>query len=163
MLREDHREVERMFKSLEKSDPVDRALLSRICDELVRHTEVENAIFYPAVRQQVQDTKDTVLESYEEHHVVDLLIAESQREQLTDEQLKAKATVMIELVRHHVEEEEKELFPTVRESLGRKRLTELGEQMQQFKQEFDASDKRRALDREASELERNTKSEEMQP
>jgi hemerythrin-like domain-containing protein len=84
---------------------------------------------YPRVRKLVPELEDDVLESYEEHHVADVLVMELVTMQPSDERFTAKATVLIENVRHHIEEEEKEWFPKVREALGRRVLQEIGADM----------------------------------
>jgi hemerythrin-like domain-containing protein len=76
-----------------------------------------------------------VLESYEEHHVADVLCMELAAMSADDERFDAKTTVLIENVTHHIEEEEREWFPKVREGLGRKQLQELGEKMLELKKE----------------------------
>jgi hemerythrin-like domain-containing protein len=81
---------------------------------------------YPRVRELLPDVEDDVLESYEEHHVADLLVMELVTMKPKDERFDAKTTVLIENVRHHIEEEEQEWFPKVRQGLGRKALQELG-------------------------------------
>ncbi|MGW6978829.1 hemerythrin domain-containing protein [Streptomyces sp. NPDC054932] len=96
-------------------------------------TWIEEKIFYPAAREAAPDTKDHVLESIEEHHVVLWMLSELKDLDPTDERFDAKMTVLMENVRHHVEEEEKEWFPEVRKAMGRNRLTELGEQMEAAK------------------------------
>lgn len=130
LLKNDHKEVERMFKILEKED---LTVVPDICDALTVHARLEEDVFYPAVRAQVDDTTDEVLEAVEEHHLVKVLIGELQALTSDEEVYQAKATVLMELVRHHVEEEETEMFPEVRSALGRNRLREIGEQMEQLK------------------------------
>ena len=93
------------------------------------HTYIENEVMYPRVRELVPELEDDVLESYEEHHVADVLVMELAAMKPEDERFTAKTTVLIENVRHHIEEEEDEWFPKVREALGRKVLTEIGEAM----------------------------------
>jgi hemerythrin superfamily protein len=127
MLRADHKEVEALFKRLEKDD---LGVVPDICAALTQHAYIEEQIFYPAVREGVEGALDEVLEAVEEHHLVKTLIGELTALEPSDETYKAKATVLMELVRHHVEEEEGEMFPEVRQALGRKRLTEIGEQME---------------------------------
>jgi hemerythrin-like domain-containing protein len=97
------------------------------------HTYIENEVMYPRVRQLLPDLEDDVLESYEEHHVADLLVVELAALKPTDERFTAKTTVLIENVRHHMDEEEREWFPRVREGLGRKVLQELGAEMLEAK------------------------------
>lgn len=76
-----------------------------------------------------------MLESVEEHHVVLWMLSELKGLDATDERFDAKMSVLMENVRHHVEEEEQEWFPTVRKAMGRKRLTELGERMEAAKKD----------------------------
>ncbi|MEV7228201.1 MULTISPECIES: hemerythrin domain-containing protein [Polymorphospora] len=134
MLREDHKTVEDLFKKFEKTHKdatpkAKRALVDNMIKELTTHAFIEETIFYPAVREEAPDTTEHVLESVEEHHVVAWLLSELRDLDPGDETFDAKVTVLIENVRHHVEEEEKEWFPEVRKNLGRNRLVELGEQM----------------------------------
>ena len=97
------------------------------------HAAIEEQVFYPAIRGEVPDTEDKVLESLEEHHIVKWVLSELDGMDPDDERFDAKVTVLIENVRHHVEEEETELFPTVRKALGRKRLGEIGDAMEAAK------------------------------
>ena len=134
LLKEDHKLVKGLFKEFEKtkqtaSPKAKRALVDKICTELVTHSFIEETVFYPAARAGAPDTDSEVLESVEEHHVVAWLLSELQHLDPSDETFDAKVTVLIENTRHHIEEEESELFPQVRKTLGRKRLTELGEEM----------------------------------
>ncbi len=73
--------------------------------------------------------EDDILESYEEHHVADVLVMELASMKASDERFTAKATVLIENVTHHIDEEEEEWFPQVRDGLGRKALREIGAEM----------------------------------
>ena len=100
---------------------------------LTVHTYIENEIMYPRVRELLPEVEDDVLESYEEHHVADLLVVELDAMKPDNERFTAKATVLIENVRHHIEEEEQEWFPQVREGLGRKVLQQLGVEMLEAK------------------------------
>jgi hemerythrin-like domain-containing protein len=137
LLKQDHRDVERLFKRFERAGErafrSKRELVDSIIEELSRHGEVEELVFYPAVRAEVDDAESDVLEAIEEHHVVKLVLRELEDMDATDERFEPKVTVMIENVRHHVKEEERELFPDVREHLGRKRLVELGEALRAAK------------------------------
>lgn len=136
MLRDDHKKVERLFKQFEKLVKSDadaaakRDVVRDVITELSRHAAIEEQVFYPSIRKEVQETEDSVLESLEEHHVVKWTLAELDGMDGDEERFDAKTTVLIESVRHHVKEEEDELFPMVREALGRRRLVEMGEAMQ---------------------------------
>jgi len=134
LLKEDHKTVNVLFKQFEKTRDsataaTKRKLVDTILRELTTHAYIEEAIFYPAARAEAPDTTDHILESVEEHHVVAWLLSELQHLNPSDETFDAKVTVLIENVRHHVEEEEKDWFPDVRKAMGRKRLAELGEAM----------------------------------
>jgi hemerythrin-like domain-containing protein len=133
MLKDDHKLILRAFRDFE--DAGDNAhktkgdLVAKIIELLTVHTYIENEVMYPRVRELVPDLEDDVLESYEEHHVADVLVMELMGMQPTDERFTAKTTVLIENVRHHIEEEEDEWFPQVREALGRKVLQDIGAEM----------------------------------
>jgi hemerythrin superfamily protein len=104
-------------------------LVERMITELSVHAAIEEAVFYPSTREARQETEDQVLESLEEHHVVKVVLAELDGMDPHDERFDAKVTVMMEMVRHHVEEEEQELFPMVRAAMGRKDLEEIGRRL----------------------------------
>ena len=131
LLRDDHRTVERLFKRFEKAG--DRAfvekreIVDRIIEELSIHASIEEQVFYPVARATVPGTEDVALESLEEHHIVKWVLSELEGLDPADERFDAKVTVLIENVRHHVEEEEGEFFPKVRGELGRKALADLGD------------------------------------
>jgi len=131
MLKADHKEVKKIFRDFEKADNerTKGQLVKQIIELLTVHTYLENEIMYPEVRRLLPDLEDDVLESYEEHHVADVLCMELYAMRPSDERFDAKTTVLMENVRHHIEEEEQEWFPKVREGLGRKQLAELGERM----------------------------------
>ena len=136
ILRDDHRKVEKLFKQFEKLAKNDAGaeekagVVRQVITELSQHAAIEEQVFYPAVREEAPKTKDSVLESLEEHHIVKWTLSELDGMTGDETRYDAKVTVLIESVRHHVEEEEGELFPMVREALGRKRLVEIGEAMQ---------------------------------
>jgi hemerythrin superfamily protein len=135
LLKQDHKEIRRLFREFEQAG--DRAtatkgkLVDKIIELLTVHTYIENEVMYPRVRELLPELEDDVLESYEEHHVADLLVVELAAMKPDAERFDAKTTVLIENVRHHSEEEEDEWFPKVREGLGRKALQEIGAEMEQ--------------------------------
>jgi hemerythrin-like domain-containing protein len=133
VLKEDHKQILKTFKDFEKAGENATAakgkLVDKIIEQLTVHTYIENEVMYPRVRELLPDLEDDVLESYEEHHVADLLVMELSTMRPSDERFDAKTTVLIENVRHHLEEEEQEWFPQVREGLGRKQLAEIGAEM----------------------------------
>ncbi len=137
MLRDDHREVQDMFKQFDATD--DRAEKKMIADkammELEIHSQLEEEIFYPAVRKQDDVEADMMNEAMEEHHVVDLLIGEIRARRSADDTFVAKFTVLAEMVKHHIEEEETEMLPKAAEE-GQERMAQLGQQMEKRKLEL---------------------------
>lgn len=134
LLKDQHREVEDLFKQVQDTDDADerRDLLDQIKEKLEMHMAAEEQVFYPAVKEvNVKKVEDLIPEAYEEHHVVKLVLTELPQVDPEDEQFKAKMTVLEELIEHHVKEEEKEMFK-IAEKLGEQRLNELAEQMQQL-------------------------------
>jgi hypothetical protein len=97
------------------------------------HTYLENEVMYPETRALLPELEDDVLESYEEHHVADVLCMELATMKPTDERFDAKMTVLIENVSHHMDEEEQDWFPKVRAGLGRKKLAAIGQRMLDLK------------------------------
>jgi hemerythrin superfamily protein len=108
--------------------------VAEIIELLTLHTYIENEVMYPRVRALMPDLENDILESYEEHHVADVLCMELAAMQSTDERFDAKTTVLIESVTHHVQEEEEDWFPKVRAGLGRKQLSEIGAELLTAKQ-----------------------------
>jgi hemerythrin superfamily protein len=135
LLKADHKAVKRLFREFEKAgDEATKQkgdIVRRIIEELTVHTYLENEIMYPEVRKLLPELEDDVLESYEEHHVADVLCMELWSMDAADERFDAKTTVLIEVVEHHIEEEEDEWFPQVRDGLGRKQLQDMGARMQE--------------------------------
>ena len=134
MLKDDHKTVEKLFRQFEKlghdGDPAKkRELVDSMISELAVHAHIEEQVFYPAVRAQVPDEEDMVLEGLEEHHIVKWTLSELEGMSPSEERFDAKVTVLMESVRHHVEEEEGEMFPGVRKALGRKKLQHLAEKL----------------------------------
>lgn len=138
LLKQDHKTVNSLFRKFEsageRATVTKSELALKIIRELSVHAAIEEQVFYPAVRAEVDDANSQVLESLEEHHVVKWLCSEIQSLSAKDERFDAKMTVLIETVRHHVSEEESELFPEVRDALGRKRLGEIGEALAKAKE-----------------------------
>ncbi len=133
LLKNDHQEILKTFKAFraagENAHKTKGDLVDTMIELLTVHTYIENEIMYPQVRELMPEVEDDVLESYEEHHVADLLVMELFTMKPTDERFTAKTTVLIENVTHHIEEEEGEWFPKVREGLSRTTLQDIGAQM----------------------------------
>ena len=140
LLKEDHREVEKLFKEFEdaKGEGRKEKLARRICLELTIHTTIEEEIFYPACRDKVDE--DLLKEAFVEHDAAKLLIAEIEAGNgESDDFFDAKVQVLSEQIEHHVQEEEKELFPEARkadidlEAIGEQLAARKKELMKQFK------------------------------
>jgi hemerythrin superfamily protein len=148
LLKNDHKTVERLFKQYEKlgdgAKRTKRKVVDQILDELALHATIEEKHFYPEIRRRVEDIDDVVLEGYEEHHVLEMTMAELRVLDPEAENFDAKVTVLIEMVRHHVEEEEQEMFPKVREAMGRTELRDLGETLEQAKATISPAEAERA-------------------
>jgi len=138
LLKADHKTVEQLFKQFEKAG--DRAFVrkrqiaDRIVEALAAHAVIEEQLFYPVTRATVPAVEDIALESLEEHHIVKWVLSEIADLDPEDERFDAKVTVLIENVRHHVDEEESDYFPKVRDALSRKQLAELGDAMEVAKE-----------------------------
>ncbi|HXL40182.1 MAG TPA: hemerythrin domain-containing protein [Myxococcales bacterium] len=145
VLKRDHEEVERLFRQFEKlTERAHRSkqkIVMKIIRELAIHAAVEEMLFYPAVRtaalkasvRALKEAADTVLESLEEHHVVKWTLSELEKMKPEDERYDAKVQVLMESVRHHVEEEEEDLFPKAKRLLGDDLLFELGDRIEKAK------------------------------
>jgi hemerythrin-like domain-containing protein len=133
LLKRDHDKVKGLLQELESTTErgvkTRTELFVKIKRELTVHEIIEEEIFYPTLKQHPK-AKDIVLEGYEEHHVVDTLMGELEALPVDDETWGAKATVMIENIEHHIEEEEGEMFSKARQVFERAELEQLGEAME---------------------------------
>ncbi|MCE3242628.1 MAG: hemerythrin hhE cation binding protein [Deltaproteobacteria bacterium] len=136
MIRQDHKKVEGLFKKFEqtKGSQAKRRLAENAMAELEVHAALEEEIFYPAVKNEVDDGSSMVQEAIEEHQTVKQLISELKRMEEADEEFESQFSQLMENVQHHVEEEESEMLPKVEES--ELDLNSLGQQMAQRKQEM---------------------------
>jgi len=136
MLKADHDKVKALLEDLESTTErgvkARAELFATIKGELTVHEVIEEEIFYPALKEHPK-AKDIVLEGYEEHHVVDLLMRELEDLDVSDESWGAKAVVMKENIEHHIEEEEGEMFTKARQVFDRQELAELGSRMAERK------------------------------
>ena len=148
MLRDDHKAVKRLFRAFERLDDDDVKGRRKLVDDMIRelsvHAYIEEKVFYPAVRAADTDAEDMVLESLEEHHIVKWTLSELADLPADDERFTAKVTVLIESVQHHADEEESDLFPSVRKHIGRKDLIALGKSMADAKGDAPATPQPRA-------------------
>jgi hemerythrin-like domain-containing protein len=135
LLRADHQMVQELFDKYEKTRSEDRkgALAEQVCKELTVHAQIEEEIFYPAVREAIRE-KDLIDEATVEHQSAKDLIAQIEGGKPGQELFDAKVKVLGEYIKHHVKEEQNELFPQVRKT--KLDLRELGERLQARKQEL---------------------------
>ncbi len=134
MLKEDHRKVKGLFEEFEHAEEASakRRIVATTIAELRVHAAVEEEIFYPALREAI-DEEEKVDEAEEEHHVMKLVLSELEKMAPGDERYDAKYKVLAESVKHHVEEEESEIFPEVEDKLDQ---PELGKRMFARKEEL---------------------------
>jgi hemerythrin-like domain-containing protein len=137
LLKEDHDKVKKILEDLdsttERGVKTREELFTKVKRELEVHESIEEEIFYPALKEHPK-ARELVLEAYEEHHVVDLVMAEIADVPFDDETWGAKCTVMKENVEHHIEEEEDEMFKQARQVFSKEELEELGVRMQARKE-----------------------------
>jgi hemerythrin-like domain-containing protein len=133
LLKADHQQVKDLFDKFEdtKGLAAKRKIASQAIAELKVHAAIEEEIFYPALRQQIDDEEGLLEEADEEHHVAKFLIAELEQMEGDEDHWEAKFTVLAENVRHHIKEEEGELFPKAKETDID--FAALGEQLAQLK------------------------------
>ncbi|MFE8602702.1 hemerythrin domain-containing protein [Archangium violaceum] len=154
LLKKQHREVEDLFEKFEKAsegkgEQVLMDLFARIADNLAAHATIEEKIFYPSVY--VGPTADKLQEAVEEHLAVKRVIADLLDMDPSDTQFKAKMKVLQEMVEHHVEEEEKQLFKSVKKLMTKEELAILGEQMEAMFNEVIQTEPRMRVPRETDE------------
>jgi hemerythrin superfamily protein len=144
LLKKDHEKVRGLLKRLEsaadKGDGRAEGLLAQVDREVKIHSQVEEEIFYPAFKEAARTKEDNKLffEATEEHHVVDLVMPEVHESEGGAEDFAAKTKVLKDLIEHHAEEEEKQMFPKAKKLMGREELQELGRRIKARKQELGA-------------------------
>ena len=142
LLEEDHRKMKKLLSELESTTErgvkTREELFATVKDELTVHETIEEEIFYPALKEHPK-TKEITLEAYEEHHVVDMVMAEIEGVPFDYERWGAKFKVMKENIEHHIEEEEKEMFKQARQAFEEDELEALGERMKARKDQMTAA------------------------
>jgi len=139
MLKKDHDKIKEIMSHIdgttERAVKTREEFFTKMKQELVVHEAIEEEILYPALKEHPK-AKDLVLEAYEEHDVVDMVMAEIEQTPFDDETWAAKFTVMKENLEHHIEEEEGEMFDQCRKVFEPEELQELGDQMSARKEEL---------------------------
>ena len=145
LLEDEHDEAKAVFKKLEKAEGAAAGRLwAELKSMLTLHEEMEETLFYPQLKAE-KPTEDLILEAYQEHHVMDLLIEEISALEPSAEEWAPKIKVLQENTEHHIEEEEGELFPKVRKIWDTAKREQVGHQMEEMKErQQKASKERRA-------------------
>jgi hemerythrin superfamily protein len=136
LLKEDHQKVSGIFQQLEptteRAEKTRTELFAKLNEELTIHARIEETVFYPAIKE-AAETRAIVLEGFEEHHVVKMLLKELESMPVDTEQWAAKLKVLQENVEHHVEEEEGEMFQKARQVITEDEIDQLGARMEELK------------------------------
>lgn len=128
MLKEDHRNVKQMLdQTIKNKDPSKFPIIKK---ELEIHMNGEEKFFYPRLMEQ---DKETALESFEEHHVGKLVLHELEDTSRDDEAWIPKVKVLKDIIDHHIEEEESEIFPDAQDMLNSSEEQQIAQQIEQFK------------------------------
>ena len=139
LLKEDHEKVKKILAELESTTErgvkTREELFTKVKQDLVVHEAIEEEIFYPALKEHPK-TKEIALEGYQEHHVVDTVMAEIEGVAYDDEKWGAKFKVMKENLEHHIEEEEGEMFKQAKQVFDEDELAQLGKSMLARKEEL---------------------------
>ena len=140
MLKADHQWVKDLFVQYEATSNPDtkRTLAEQVFVELETHAQLEENVFYPAVNEETEEGPELVKESLSEHETVKKLIQELRGMAQATDAFDAKFQELIHYVEHHVEEEESEMFPLAEEELAED-LTEMKDEMQEFKADLQGS------------------------
>ncbi|MFN7927965.1 MAG: hemerythrin domain-containing protein [Blastocatellia bacterium] len=134
---QDHRKVAELFEQFEATENEQECqrIFQQIHQELEVHTQLEETALYPAL-QQYEELKDITLEAIEEHRQVKTLLREVSNLTKGSEKMQAKVKVMQENIEHHVKEEEKEMFPLIRQAIPSEDLLRIGQDLQQKRTEL---------------------------
>lgn len=142
LLQKDHDRVKGILEDLsetsEKAEKTRRTGFDRLKEELIPHMRAEEQAFYPVLKS-LEETRELALEALEEHHVAETVLSELGSMSMTDEAWTAKLQVFQELLEHHIEEEEGEIFDQAEEVLDEDQLQDIMQQVQSIKQEAKAS------------------------
>lgn len=151
LLRRQHEEVISQLKQFEKteSEAQRRKLFISIADSLAAHATIEEKLFYPTAYRG-EELQELLRMAVEEHLAVKRIISDLLAMEVTDEQFVAKMSVLKELVMHHVEEEQTEIFPQVKKQMSRTELLALGEEMESMFDELIETEPRQNVPAETS-------------
>lgn len=142
LLLKDHEEIKQLFRQFEEAGERARkkkqTIAGKVIEEIHAHSQLEERIFYPAVREKgKKEIQEVILEGIEEHRVADFMMERLQQTGPEDETFDAKFMVLIESVEHHLKEEERELFPESKKMFDKEELDRLGAQMEALEQQLE--------------------------
>jgi iron-sulfur cluster repair protein YtfE (RIC family) len=142
LLKDDHEKVKKLFEQIadtsNQAEKTREKLFATIETELKVHTTIEEEVLYPALRKAAKNDEQCRLyfEAVEEHNAVDLLLPSVREAPFGSNEFAAKVKVLKEIVEHHVEEEEDEMFPLVKKLFSKEQLAEIGERLDARKKEL---------------------------
>lgn len=142
LLKKDHKEVRALLEELVETTPratrQRQELLETLEQQIKVHTKIEEEIFYPAFRKAASTKQDEQLyyEAWEEHRAADMVLKDLKKADFGSPEFGGRAKVLCELVNHHADEEEEELFSKAKKLMSKDQLEELGEQLQKRKEKL---------------------------
>jgi iron-sulfur cluster repair protein YtfE (RIC family) len=141
LLKEDHDRVDKLFQKVKATEDGEHGkLFDKIKEELEIHTHIEETIFYPVlIKEGDEELKSITLEGIEEHRQAKMFLRELASLKEDSEKFEPKLKVLMEDIEHHVQEEEGEMFPMIKEQFDSARLDELGTEMETEKKSFKKS------------------------
>lgn len=135
LLRDDHRDLRSLFEKFEglgpKATKSQEQMRDRIVEALSVHAAIEERVFYPVVIETVPDLEESILEGMQEHALAEQLLAQVASSAVDDRWFRPRMMVLGDIVRHHMREEEREVFPALRDALDKSQLVELGDSLRE--------------------------------
>ncbi len=133
LLKKDHKEVKKLLNELEGEDAgrEQRNIFKEIDQKLRLHEYMEETLLYPELKKH-EESKEEAIEGFVEHHTANAVLLDLADQRAGSPEFAARAKVLKELIEHHIEEEEGELFDKAEEVLGKERLEQMGEKMQEL-------------------------------
>lgn len=138
MLKDDHKKVKELLKELTSGSGDTKETLKKIEKEVQTHSHLEETIFYPAYREEIdqKEARTMVEESLEEHHLVDKVMEDLNGLKVDSDEFRGRCKVLKEMIEHHIQDEEKEMLPKAEKRISKTKMEELGKKMKQEKEQF---------------------------
>ena len=135
LLRDDHRDLRSLFEKYEGLSPRAKKAQEQVRDRIVEalsvHAAIEERVFYPVVLETVPDLEESILEGMQEHALAEQMLAQVAGTDVDDRWFRPRMMVLGDIVRHHMREEEREVFPALRDALDKTQLKELGDSLRE--------------------------------